>query len=151
MGDHRQPEMPAITVLQLFTYAQAMRRVPYLRSVVRSQRQHWLDLQQAHIQLRRLDSRPGRLDRHGIIYRQDLVRQAEAAGEWLQETLDELFDLGIYSIDPACGIVMMPFAAGNDLAWFVFDLFSPRGIDAWRFDTDPIEVRRPLHQPKSAG
>jgi hypothetical protein len=28
----------------------------------------------------------------------------------------------------------------------VFDLFSPQGLEAWRFHGDPLEMRRPLQQ-----
>ena len=31
------------------------------------------------------------------------------------------------------------------LAWFVFDLYEPTGICAWRFHTDPAATRRPLN------
>ena len=41
---------------------------------------------------------------------------------------------------------MIPFGKGDELAWYVFDLFSKQGLEAWRFHGDPLEMRRPLEQ-----
>jgi hypothetical protein len=145
------PEMPPMMVMRLWTYAQAVALVPYLRSLVRSRREQWLQLRQTRTRLLRLDANPGRPDRNCLILRQELCREAEQAEAQFEETVEELLDVGVVDLDPAGGMTLIPFVAGEELAWFIFDLFSPRGIDAWRFDLDPLDSRRPLHGPLRAG
>jgi hypothetical protein len=50
------------------------------------------------------------------------------------EALRELEALDVYCLDPAKGLALIPFRQGDDLAWFVFDLFAPQGLDGWRFE-----------------
>jgi hypothetical protein len=81
-----------------------------------------------------------------------LIRRARAVKELdqgdikLAETLDELKAIDVYCLDPAQGLALIPFGKGDELAWYVFDLFSPRSLEAWRFHGDPLEMRRPLEQ-----
>ena len=130
-----------MTRQRLWTYSEAVLAVPYLRSLVGSLRERWLDAQREPLQTRRMKAQPGRPDR------QALIRQAEAAGEaedQFHEVLGELEALGVSSLDTPQGLALIPFRQGSDLAWFVFDLFSPRGLETWRLDEDPPETRRPL-------
>src|SRR5262245_14351726 len=132
-----------------WTYEAALRAVPYLRAVVRSLREHWLQLQSVRRQIQRLDSRPGRPDRQTLIRRAVAVKELVQADIKLEETFDELKAIDVSCLDPAQGLALIPFGKGDELAWYVFDLFSPQGLEAWRFHGDPLEMRRPLEQ--SAG
>ena len=138
----REPSAP----LHLWTYEAALRAVPYLRVVARSLREHWLDVQSARRQIERLDSRPGRPDRQTLIRRAAAVQELDEADIKLEETFDELKAIDVYCHDPAQGLALIPFGKGDELAWYVFDLFSPQGMEAWRFHGDPLERRRPLEQ-----
>jgi hypothetical protein len=137
-----QPE-PSPTA-HLWDYPAALQAVPYFRAVVRSLREHWLQMQRARRQIERLDAQPGRPDRQTLIRRTEAVRESEQARGEFAETLVELNVLDVYSLSPVQGVALIPFRHGDDLAWFVFDLFSPTGIEAWQFDTDPPETRRLL-------
>jgi hypothetical protein len=139
----RHQEAETVSDLRLWTYAEAVNVLPYLRSVVWSLREHWLEARQARLQVRRID-RPGRPDRHALILRAEAGRAAELAEERFGEALDELKVLDVTCLDPAQGLALIPFRHGDDLAWFVFDLFAPQGLDAWRFHADPPHTRRPL-------
>jgi hypothetical protein len=132
--------------LHLWTYGAALRAVPYLRVVARSLREHWLHLQAVRRQIQRLDSRPGRPDGQTLIRRSLAVQELDQAGIKLGETIDELKAIDVYCLDPAQGLALIPFGKGDELAWYVFDLFSPQGLEAWRFHADPLEMRRPLEQ-----
>jgi hypothetical protein len=134
----------------LWNYAAALKAVPYFRAVVRSLREHWLQAQGARRQIERLDARPGRPDRQTVIQRAQAARDAEQAQREFAETLDELKVLDVYCLDPAQGLALIPFRQGNDLAWFVFDLFTPTGVEAWQLDTDPPERRRLLTENPGA-
>ena len=140
----QQPE-PS-TTQRLWTYEAALRAVPYLRAVVRSLREHWLHAQSVRRQIQRLGSGPGRPDRQDLIRRAVAVKELDQADSNLAETVDELKAIDVYCLDPAQGLALIPFGKGDELAWYVFDLFSPQGLEAWRFQSDPLEMRRPLEQ-----
>jgi hypothetical protein len=128
----------------LWSYEAALRAVPYLRAVVRSLREHWLRVQSVRRQIQRLDARPGRPDRQTLIRRTLAVKELDQAEIELEETFEELKAIDVYGIDPAKGLALLPFGKDNQLAWYVFDLFAPQGVEAWRFHGDPLERRRPL-------
>ena len=130
----------------LWTYDAALRAVPYLRAVVRSLREPWLHLQSARRQIEQLDSRPGRSDRQILIRRTLAVKELDQADIKLEETFDELKAIDVCCLDPAQGLALIPFGKGDELAWYVFDLFSPQGLETWRFHRDPLEMRRTLEQ-----
>jgi hypothetical protein len=131
----------------MWTYPEAVAALPYLRSVLRSLREHWLQWQQARLRVRRIDARPGRPDRHALIVRAEAGRDAERAEGQYEEALAELLALNISCLDPAKGLALIPFRQGDELAWYILDLFAPRGLDAWRLDSDPLPTRRPLGEP----
>src|SRR5262245_22006512 len=139
---HSEPS----AALHLWTYEAALRAVPYLRAVVRSLREHWLHSQSVRRQIQRLDSRRGRPDRQTLIRRAVAVQELEHVDAELEETLDELEAIGVVYRDPAQGLASIPFGKGEELAWYVFDLFAPKGLEAWRLHRDPPETRRPLEQ-----
>jgi hypothetical protein len=140
----QQPE--PIAALYLWSYDAALRASPYLRAVVRSLREHWLQLQSVRRQIDRLDSRPGRPDRQTLIRRAVAVQELDQADMKFEETFDELKAIDVYCLDPAQGLALIPFGKGDELAWYVFDLHSPQGLEAWRYHGDPLEMRRPLEQ-----
>ena len=137
--------------LRLWSHAEAEKALPYLRSVVQSLREYWLQMQQARREMRLMDARPGRPDRKALLARQAASQEAELAEERFQETHRELDPLDVHCLDAAKGLALIPFRQGGDLAWFVFDLFSPQGLDAWRFDLDPLETRRMLTETLDSG
>jgi hypothetical protein len=144
MRKPRRREREPIITLRLWTHAEAVTALPYLRSIARSLREHWLAAQRARLQARRIDVRAGRPDRRTLLLRAEAGREAELAEERFEESLNELMALDVYCLDPAQGLAMIPFRHGDELAWFVFDLFAPQGLEAWRFHADPLETRRPL-------
>jgi hypothetical protein len=150
MKKHFDQQLEPSEALHLWTYEAALRAVPYLRAVVRSLREHWLQLHSARRQMQRLDSRPGRPDRQTLIRRAEAVRELDQADRKLEEAFDELQAIDVHCLDPVQGLALIPFGKGDELAWYVFDLFSPQGLDAWRFHGDPLETRRPLEQDAGA-
>ena len=131
---------------RLWTYEAALSAVPYLCAVVRSLREDWLHVQSVRRQIQRLDSGPGRPDRQTLIRRAVAVQELDQADMKFEETFDELKAIDVYCLDPAQGLALIPFGKGDELAWYVFDLHSPQGLEAWRYHGDPLEMRRPLQQ-----
>jgi hypothetical protein len=133
---HQQPDPSAAQ--RLWTFEAALRAVPYIRAVVQSVREDWLLLQALRRQIERLDSRPGRPDRQTLSRRAVAVEELRRADIELEKTLNELDAIDTYCLDPVQGLALIPFSKGDDLAWYVFDVFSSRGLEAWRFHGDPL-------------
>jgi hypothetical protein len=156
MRKQRHSKAEGTVAGRLWTYAETAATLPYLRSIARSLREHWLEWQRQHLRVRRLDEQPGRPGRQALLLRAEASEEAERAEERFEEALKELLALGAYSLDPTKGLVLIPFRQRAQLAWFVFDLFAPQGVEGWRFQSDPLTTRRPLAEivddrPGSAG
>jgi hypothetical protein len=136
-------------VIRLWTHKEATQALPYLRSVQSSIREHWLDLNQAQGQLMRLERKPGRPDRDTLLKIEDTRKEVDQALEKVNEDLQELAARDVYCLDPACGLALIPFRKGDDLAWYVLDLFDPEGVQSWRLHSDPLETRRPMAEAES--
>jgi hypothetical protein len=130
--------------VQVWTYAQALKAVPYLASVVRSLREHATELAAARGEERRLNERPGRPDRTALIALEQTQSDARRAEAAMEDDLDELERLDVFSLDPFRGQALVPFAHEDQLAWYVFDLFEPNPYPSWRFQSDPEDTRRPV-------
>jgi hypothetical protein len=144
MNTQRDREAKAEADLRFWTYGKAVKARTYLRAILESLREHALHLQSARMRLERLDHRPGRPDRQTLVLQADAAREVEQADHDFHETIHELNAMDVYCVDPGRGLAMIPFKKGNNLAWYVFDLFAPQGLVGWRFHSDPVETRRPL-------
>jgi hypothetical protein len=143
MKNERDPKADStITLSSIWTFDRATKSLPYLRAVARSVRERWLHMAWARLQVRRLGAGCGRLDRHGMILRADAGREAARAEGQFNEGLGELEEIDVRCLDPARGLALIPFRHGDDLAWFIFDLFDARGLVGWRFHSDPLETLR---------
>ncbi len=128
--------------IRVWTLTQARAVVPYLSSVARSLREHRLDAATHHLAAERLARRPGRPDRATLTARTDAARAADEADARYDAALEELHALDIYPLDPVAGQFLIPFVHGEDLAWYVFDLFNAEPLQSWRFQSDPLDTRR---------
>ena len=144
MKKHQHQESESAVTMRSWTSQQTMSVVPYLRGVVGSLREQWLEMRRARLEVRRLDARPGRPDRHALILRAEAAGQVDRAQSEFRETLHELNALDIVCLDPLRGFALIPFVLGEEQAWYVFDLFAPKGVEAWLFDADPPDMRRAL-------
>jgi hypothetical protein len=131
-------------VIRLWTYDEAIRAWPYIRSLMNSIREHWLAMYRGKRETALLEGKPGRPDRQTLVQIEECRRETERAEEALDEVLRELVAMDVYCLDPAGGLALIPFRKGDDLAWFVCDLFEPEGLRSWRFHHDPLPERRPI-------
>ena len=144
MGRKRKEAERRQETIQVWTYDQARRVLPYVASIMRSLREHRLEAQKQRLTAQRLASRPGRPGRQGLIAQEQCVREAREAEERFQEALEELHVLDIYCLDAIQGLALIPFAQEDQLAWYVFNLFESDGLQFWRYHQDPLETRRPI-------
>ncbi len=144
MNRNRRGAKARRQMLRLWTYQQALTALPYVSSVVRSLREHWLEMQRYQDAFRRLEKQTGRPDRTVLIAQQEARHQADEASNRFEQALEELQSLDIYCLDPNRGEALIPFVQGEQLAWYVYDLFEEPSLGHWRFHSDPFETRRPI-------
>jgi hypothetical protein len=140
---HDQEPETAVS-LRLWALPEVLKAVPYIRSLMQSLREGWVELRQAQETVQRAQARPGRPNRDTLILLDESQRDAERAEAGLQDIVEEMMALSAYCVDPVAGLAVIPFLRGQELAWYVFDLFDEQGIVAWRLYSDPLEMRRPL-------
>jgi hypothetical protein len=150
MRKQRDKKAEATIAIRLWTYAGARQAVPYLRSLVRSLREGWLEMRQAQEQVRKIEARPGRADRDSLILLEETNHDLTRAEAKLEDIINEMVALSAYCVDPGAGLAVIPFLSNGVLAWFIFDLFDEEGLVAWRLNTDPLETRRSLSDIEDA-
>ena len=144
MKRHQKSSKQRKKIVRVWTLARAQKALPLIASIVRSVREERLNAQAHQLQAERLALRPGRPDREALIAHEEALRDTREAVERFESGLRELFGLNIYCLDAVSGQALIPFAHGEQLAWFVFDLFESAGLQTWRFHEDPLTTRRPL-------
>jgi len=144
MKRRRNKDTRIMRTLRLWTYEDAARAVPYLRSVVGSLREHWLEAQSQRRAHERLDKQPGRPDRPRLLAAEQLHAGREEAEGRFNDAIQELMNIDVYLLDPVQGVALIPFRKDDDLAWYVFDQFDERGVTGWRYHNDPLQQCRPL-------
>lgn len=138
-GTRRRPQ-----AIRVWTYAQARKALPYVTSVMESLREHWLAAQGHDRRAQQLAKLPGRPDRQRLLALQEAQNEAHAARERFEASAEELHRLDIFCTDPIRGEGVIPFVHREQLAWFVYDLFAPEPLLAWRYHNDDLETRRPI-------
>jgi len=136
--------------LQVWSYDQARSAIPYILSIVRSLREHAIEIQTRQQELKRLDDLAGRPDRTRMIAHQELERDVHRAEQRFEEAAGDLEQLDIFCLDPIRGQAVVPFIHDEQLAWYIFDLFDNKHFRFWRFQSDPEETRRPITAQQGA-
>jgi hypothetical protein len=132
-----------------WAFEEAQAAAPYLSSLARSLREHYLAILAKWREVQLLKQRHGRPDRRALIAEQEARRDLHEAEQGYQGALDELSALNVYPVDPGQGVALVPFVQDDQPAWYVFDLFDSRPIRSWRYRSDPEATRRPLTDPQS--
>ena len=130
--------------LRLWTHARALAALSYVAPVLRSLRDHWIEMRSQRRRVRALTNRPGRLDRAAMIAQQEAMHEASKASAAYADAQKELQALEITCVDPIRGQALFPFMYKKKLAWFLFDLFEEHPLSYWRYQDDPVDVRRPV-------
>jgi hypothetical protein len=130
--------------LRLWTHARAVAALPYVAPVLRSLREHWIEMRSQRRRARRMVERPGRPDRTAMIALQEAQQEAQRASAAYAEAQRELQALEITCVDPIRGQVLFPFKHKNKLAWFLYDLFEEQPLRYWRYQDDPVDTHRPV-------
>jgi hypothetical protein len=135
-------------IIRVWTYAQAQDALPYITSVMRSLREHWLDAQRHEARAKHLASQPGRPDRAILVEQEETHNESQRAKERFNEAYQELQNIEVFCVDPNQGVAVVPFVREDKLAWLIYDLFAADQFRHWRFHEDPLEQRRPIAEIK---
>jgi hypothetical protein len=133
---------------RLWTFEEALAAAPYLSSVTRSLREHYLEFLAKRREVQVLTERHGQPDRRALIEEQEARRDLEKAEQDYRDALEELSELNVEPLDPGQGTALVPFVRDNQLAWYVFDPSDSQPIRSWRYHSDPDQTRRPLTAPQ---
>jgi hypothetical protein len=148
---NRKNRNKSMRVLNLWTRGDALKAVPYLRSVTGSLREHYLDVLRTQRAIVRADIEKGVPNRAQIIEQEKRNDDKQRAQTKFDEALEELNRVDVFLLDPVNGTALIPFREKDDLAWFVFDHFASSGLIGWRHHNDPIEECRPLEALDAVG
>jgi hypothetical protein len=130
--------------LQVWTYDKARSAIPYILSIVRSLREHAIEIQTRQKEVQRLAELSGRPDRTRMIAQQEAEREWRRAEHRFEEAAGDLEQLDIFCLDPIRGQAVVPFIHDEQLAWYIFDLFDNTHFRFWRYQSDPEDTRRPI-------
>jgi uncharacterized protein DUF2203 len=94
---------------RLWTFEEAQAAVPYLSSVARSLREHYLECLAKRRDVQRFTERHGRPDRKALIEEQEARRDLQKVEQDYQDALEELSELSVHPLDPGQGMALVPF------------------------------------------
>jgi len=140
----RRERSKRMRALRLWDWNEVAKAVPYLRSVIGSLREHWIDVLNAQRKIDKADSSKQPAKTQQMIEQQANQDDRQRAQTKFDDALGELNHLDVFLLDPVRGTALIPFRKGDELAWYVFDHFTPSGVLGWRLHNDPMEVCRPL-------
>ena len=140
----RRKRPKSMRVMHLWSFSEVTKAVPYLRSITSSLREHWLDVLTTQRQLDRATQTKSPAKREQILEEETRKDERQRAQNKFEEALEELNRIDVFLLDPVRGTALLPFRKEDDLAWYVFDLFTSAGLVGWRLHNDPIDECRPL-------
>ena len=137
-------------LIQVWSYDQTIKALPYLLEVIRSLRENYLAMQFANHRLSKMGQRLGRPDRSVFIAKQEAQMDSETASSKYNQDVAELESMGMFVASPANGVVAIPFIEEEQLAWFILELYHEDHVVGWRYQSDPLDTRRAI-LPKHKG
>jgi hypothetical protein len=137
-------------LIQVWSYDQTIKALPYLLEVIRSLRENYLAMQFANHRLNKIGQRLGRPDRSAFIAKQEAQLDSETSSSKYNQDVAELESMGMFVASPLNGVVAIPFIEEEQLAWFILELYHEDHVVGWRYQTDPLDTRRAI-LPKHKG
>lgn len=136
--------------IPVWNYHQSKKALPYLLEITKAIRENYLEAKGTKRQLEIIDHKKGKHDRMDFIRMQELGVEHQLAQGKYQQDVDELEEMGIFLVSPTQGLIAIPFVIEEQLAWFLLDIHDEEPIHAWRYQSDPLETRRPI-TPREIG
>jgi len=140
----RKVRSKRMQIMHLWTRSDAVKAVPYLRSIIASLRECYLEVMNAERQVKLANQKKSATRLQQILDQEKRDDDLERARTKFNDALDELTKVGVFLLEPVHGFALIPFRKGDDLAWYVFDLFATSGLVGWRNHSDPIDACRDM-------
>lgn len=141
----RNPEKKRKHLLvQIWSYGQTIKALPYLIEVLRSLRENYLAMRFAKHRSLKISQSKGRPDRSAFIAKQEAQVDSETASLKYQQDVAELESMGMFVVSPENAIVAIPFIEEEQLAWFILELYHENHVVGWRYQSDPLDTRRSI-------
>lgn len=130
--------------VQVWSYGQTIKALPYLLEVLRSLRENYLEMRFANHRLMKIDKSAKKPDRSVFIAKQDAQMECDVTSSKVAQDVAELESMGMVVVSPENAIIGIPFIEEDQLAWFIFSLFEKDYLVGWRFTSDPQDTRRTI-------
>lgn len=140
----RKGRSKQMQIMHLWNRSDAVKAVPYLRSIIASLRENWLEVLNLKRRLRLATQKKSAPNRQQILDQETQEDDLHRAQTQFDDALEELNRIDVFLLDPVRGSALIPFRKTDDLAWYVFDLYAKIGLVGWRLHNDPMEECRPL-------
>ena len=137
-------------VMHLWSWDEVVKAIPYMTSIVGSLREHWLDVLTAERAIDKAADQHGPATRKQMIDQQTHQDEKQRAQVKFDDALEELTKMDVFLLDPIRGLALIPHRHDDELAWYIFDHFTPRGCIGWRYHSDPMDQCRPLETETTA-
>ena len=112
----RRDSSKRLRVLHLWTLPEVRKAIPYLRSVVGSLREHWLEVLNAQRRGDLAAKNPTSEKRTGLLATARLQEECQNAQRRFDDALEELNKLDVFLLDAVQGMALLPFRKEVDPA-----------------------------------
>ncbi len=144
----RPKNSPTRGVVQLnpWTLMRARSAVNYLRQVLGSLREAYLEHRNASHRLHKLEHRPGRQNTALLVDIDDCKKLQNDSHARIVESVSELAALGAVPGPMHQGIAFLPVVNNKRLAWLIVDIFDDATLSGWRWHGEPESIKRPIRE-----
>lgn len=132
--------------LHPWTLERARSAGAYLRQVLGSLREAYLDHAAAAHRLNKLEHRHGKADTKLLLDIEAQKTNLEAHHKRIVEAVTEMAAIGAVPGPMFQGIAFLPVVNNKRLAWLIVDLFDDATLAGWRWHGEPESVKRPISE-----
>ncbi len=118
----------------------------YLRQVLGSLREAYLDHAAAAHRLNKLEHRHGKADTKILLDMEAQKTSLESNHNRIVEAVSEMAAIGAVPGPMHKGIAFLPVVNNKRLAWLIVDLFDESTLAGWRWHGEPESVKHPISE-----
>ncbi len=145
----KQPQhIPSRDLIRLhpWTLARARSASGYLRQVLGSLREAWLDHAAAAHRIKKLDQRHGKANTKLLLELEEQKSNLQSHYQRIVEAVTEMAAIGAVPGPMHQGIGFLPVVNNQRLAWLIVDLFDEATLAGWRWHGEPEDIKRPISE-----
>ncbi len=148
----KQPQhSPSRDMIRLhpWTLARARSASQYLRQVLGSLRDAFLDHAAAGHRIQKLEHRHGKANTKILLELVDQKANLQSHYLRIVEAVTEMAAIGAVPGPMHQGIGFLPVVNNQRLAWLIVDLFDEATLAGWRWHGEPEDIKRPIAEWES--